>query len=533
VDAKRLHALASLGLSRFAPFSAVLLLGSAACSFEPPAVDPPMLEPKDAEAPERGSIDATEGADAGLADSEGGDDAGKVDDAGMNRPPVAAADTATTAPGIPIDIPALANDSDPDGDSITIRSIDAPSSGTATVTAAGVRYTPGAVEGTVRFGYQIEDGRGGEATAEITVFVVADPLVLFPFTAEINLNSRGSFNASGGVPPYTYRIASGTGEIDSATGEFFSAGVPGRALITVEDAIGQASSSTVTFGNGDLFFMGGLGPLGDEEEVFRSNDGFAWQPSGMLSAPLYLHSAVVFEDRIYVGGGRNDSFEVSQLLLVSSDGNNFVTGGMLPIPLRGTKLVVFRQRLFLLGGRDGAGANRDEVWSSTDGTNWIVESRLPDPRAYGSAFVYDGELWYAGGFSTEARAEMWSSPDGVTWSDRGSLPQPRLLMADAIHLGQMWFMGGSANGDDGVVEVRRTSDAQGFADGDPLPAVNAGAAAIHWHRELWVVGGGNRVSSFNYVPYDSVVTLDPNGQWVQPGTLPFGRLFGALVIFAP
>ena len=62
----------------------------------------------------------------------------------VNRPPVARPDVARTVSGRPIDIPVLANDSDPDGDAIQIETIAAqPTFGTATVNTDGtIRYSP-------------------------------------------------------------------------------------------------------------------------------------------------------------------------------------------------------------------------------------------------------------------------------------------------------------------------------------------------------------------------------------------------------
>jgi hypothetical protein len=529
-------------LSRLAPFTAVLLLAPAACLFEPPAALPPVsIGPKDADLPDRDPTDAPieQEEDSGFDDA--GADAGEdsaIDGGEENLPPIALADSATTTMGAAIDLAVLANDSDPEGDALTVLGVDSPANGTAQAVAGGIRYTPApAFSGTERFGYRIGDSRGGEAAAEITVFVVPE-LLLLPVSAEINLNSRGAFTASGGVPPYFFRIATGTGQIDADTGAFFSAGVPGSARVVVEDASGQSDSSTVTFGNGDLFYVGGFGNGGDEEEVYRSSDGVTFQTAGSLSTPLYLHGSVVFEDRIFVAGGRNESFEASELVQASPDGAAWSTVGMLPVAMRGCELVVFQERLFLLGGRDSLGQfgnHRNEVWSSGDGSGWVLAGRLPAPRAYGAAFVHQGELWYAGGTNAANVVvdEIWSSPDGSSWTLRGSLPTARLSIGNAIHDGQMWLIGGTANGDDGSIEVLRTTTAQSFTSGGDLPMGIASPEALSWRGDLWVVGGADALFSQNPQEFDTVLTLTPSGEWIAAGALPAGRYYGSMVIFSP
>jgi hypothetical protein len=93
-----------------------------------------------------------------------------------NRPPVAADDAATTAFATPVSIDVLANDRDPDGDTLTIASIGAPANGTAAMSGASIVYTPAAgFSGTDRFTYTISDGRGGTASAAVSVTVLPQP----------------------------------------------------------------------------------------------------------------------------------------------------------------------------------------------------------------------------------------------------------------------------------------------------------------------------------------------------------------------
>ncbi len=89
-----------------------------------------------------------------------------------NHPPVAADDTASTAKNKAVTIAVLANDTDPDGDPLTIMSVSIASNGSVTATATRVTYTPNRnFLGTDSFTYSITDGRGGSASARVTVTV--------------------------------------------------------------------------------------------------------------------------------------------------------------------------------------------------------------------------------------------------------------------------------------------------------------------------------------------------------------------------
>ncbi|MGJ0490379.1 Ig-like domain-containing protein [Methylobacter sp.] len=92
----------------------------------------------------------------------------------VNAAPVAADDSATTAEDTAVNIAVLDNDSDEDGDPLTV-TLNQPASGAATVNADNtVNYTPNAnFNGTDGFTYTVSDGKGGSATATVTVTVTA------------------------------------------------------------------------------------------------------------------------------------------------------------------------------------------------------------------------------------------------------------------------------------------------------------------------------------------------------------------------
>jgi large repetitive protein len=97
-----------------------------------------------------------------------------VDVAPGNHAPIAVPDSA--AAGGAIDIPVLANDSDPDGDPLTVTMVTTPSSGTVTINPDGsLHYTPApGFVGDVTIGYTVSDGHGGMATSTLTIMVLGD-----------------------------------------------------------------------------------------------------------------------------------------------------------------------------------------------------------------------------------------------------------------------------------------------------------------------------------------------------------------------
>ena len=105
-----------------------------------------------------------------------------------NDPPLAVDDAAETVEGTAVFIDVLANDSDPNGDTLTVVEVSAPAHGTAVVAAAGtVEYTPEPdFHGTDRFTYVVGDGSGltARAAVEVTVLPVNDPPLAVDDAAE-------------------------------------------------------------------------------------------------------------------------------------------------------------------------------------------------------------------------------------------------------------------------------------------------------------------------------------------------------------
>ena len=91
----------------------------------------------------------------------------------VNDLPIAANDAVTTDEDVAAIIHVLDNDSDVDGDVLTISSITSPSHGTAAVNDDGtITYLPAAnYNGLDGFSYTISDGHGGSASASVAIIV--------------------------------------------------------------------------------------------------------------------------------------------------------------------------------------------------------------------------------------------------------------------------------------------------------------------------------------------------------------------------
>ncbi|SDG17401.1 Ig-like domain-containing protein [Pelagibacterium luteolum] len=110
-----------------------------------------------------------------LSDGKGGQSTGQVSVTvnPVNDAPVATGDTASVNEGGNVVVTVLSNDSDIDGDALSVSGVGTPSNGTAVINSNGtITYTPNAgYTGPDSFSYTINDGKGGTATASVAVTV--------------------------------------------------------------------------------------------------------------------------------------------------------------------------------------------------------------------------------------------------------------------------------------------------------------------------------------------------------------------------
>ncbi len=119
----------------------------------------------------------------------------------VNDPPVAEDDAATTDEDTPVTIAVLTNDSDPDGDPLTVTGASDPAHGTAQVNPDGtITYTPAAgFHGTDFFTYTVEDNEGAVSNvATVTITVIP----IYELTITVAGTGSGTTDPSPGVHYY-------------------------------------------------------------------------------------------------------------------------------------------------------------------------------------------------------------------------------------------------------------------------------------------------------------------------------------------
>ncbi|HJQ31529.1 MAG TPA: tandem-95 repeat protein [Pyrinomonadaceae bacterium] len=161
-----------------------------------------------------------------VSDGNGGTAQGSVSVTvnAVNDNPVAVNDSATTNEDTPVTVSVLANDSDVDGDTLSVTGAGGASQGSVTFNASGVTYTPNAnANGSDSFSYTVSDGHGGtaNATVNVTINAVND--------APSNPSTPGTVT----IPELAaYTFTATASDVDGDTLTFSLVGAPAGASIT-------------------------------------------------------------------------------------------------------------------------------------------------------------------------------------------------------------------------------------------------------------------------------------------------------------
>jgi RHS repeat-associated protein len=141
------------------------------------------------------------------------DDVQITANAAGNQPPVTQNDFANTSAGVGIQVNVLSNDSDADGDTLSVSAFTQGANGSVSCNASGIcMYTPNAdFTGQDAFTYTADDGRGGQTQGDVTVSVGAADVAPSAVSASVATTVANStqFLYSGSNPVQT-GVAPGT-----------------------------------------------------------------------------------------------------------------------------------------------------------------------------------------------------------------------------------------------------------------------------------------------------------------------------------
>ncbi len=165
-------------------------------------------------------------------------------------------------------IDVLSNDTDSDGDTLTVTAVGAATGGgSVSLNGSTISFTPGASAGTDSFSYTISDGNGGTDSAVVRVTVTA-PIINQPPIASFD-----SCNQALGVPSFACNLIGNDSDPEgdplSITGFSANSDTPGGLLssslsngvlsLTVDPTIPQTITISYTLSDGTHLVTGSAG----------------------------------------------------------------------------------------------------------------------------------------------------------------------------------------------------------------------------------------------------------------------------------
>ncbi|HEY3924112.1 MAG TPA: Ig-like domain-containing protein [Acidothermaceae bacterium] len=224
-----------------------------------------------------------------ISDGNGGTATGTVSVDVQNRRPIANPDTLAALSGTTTTVDVVANDTDPDGETVSLLSVDPSSAngGTETITGGLVHYTSApAYVGTDTFSYVVTDPRGGTATGTVTVTVGSSAMIA---------NSRTAATATN--TPVTVGLLSGVTD-------------PGGHPISVDSA-GSAAHGTVTLdSSGNATYTPAAGYSGSDTFTYAVSDAFGGSASSTVTVTVANANPVTVDDTASVLTGNSITVDV-------------------------------------------------------------------------------------------------------------------------------------------------------------------------------------------------------------------------------
>ncbi len=334
---------------------------------------------------------------------------------GVNNAPTAVDDSVSTNPDVALTIDVLSNDSDPDGDSLTVGSVTQPPNGSVMINlgAQGVTYTPASnFTGTDSFSYTVSDNNGGTDTATVTVTVADVNTVLVANFMNGNstaLNSRVYLwnpSASAGkvtVRVFTLPLKDGTAQeltttpLDLGTLEAKSA----LNINLAEDILtplGISLPYTDNAGNLTLEFTIGEENVQGVAQVFSSSIAFGTYPLQEITSTLNASPTVLVAN--FMNG--NNSFLNSRAYLWNpSDSSGKITARAYTLPRSGASTLLGVVDLGLLEAKSARNIKiAEDILSAlglplpyvADGGNLTVEFTVEAKSVQGVAQVFSSNL---------------------------------------------------------------------------------------------------------------------------------------------
>jgi hypothetical protein len=207
----------------------------------------------------------------------------------------------------------------------------------------------------------------------------------------------------------------------------------GRTWIQKATNAPARSGHAIVAFNGKLWLIGGYASSWGKykNDVWCSPDGVSWTcvTDSAAFSPRIYHCCMAFKNKLWVISGLTRISQGTGIITShsndvwsSADGITWekATDTALFPPRCYHSSLVYDDKLWVIGGRDSLYNPLNDVWYSSDGAAWTMATFNADfsPRQGHTGLVYGNKLWVIGGYGFDASdmaKDIWNSTDGAVW----------------------------------------------------------------------------------------------------------------------
>ena len=253
------------------------------------------------------------------------------------------------------------------------------------------------------------------------------------------------------------------------------------------------------------------------------------------------HTAVLFDGKVYIGGGYETGYNPSYKIDVYNPSNNSWSPSPINAPCSYFAMTTFNNQLITAGGMIKSNVTNKILL--LDGDHLKEHNRMITPRYFTTAAGHQGVLIIAGGKNDQQRAlattELFDSTTGQ-WYTTGDLPLPHYKLHSVVVDNVLHLLGGFNQ--DAIspavftAPLRTLSRYQlkwqlKWSSQEDTPWCRSAPVSIQG-RHLLVVGGVKKIRS-DYVHTSNVYMFDKvRYSWEVIGQIPSARNAPAAVSIA-
>ena len=225
----------------------------------------------------------------------------------------------------------------------------------------------------------------------------------------------------------------------------------------------------------------------------------------------YNARAIVFDDKIYLIGGRDESSALKKVEVYDPVQNSWSEAQNLHEEREGLAVHILNGLMHVIGGREEYHSIVSDIeWYNKSENKWKVGSwEMKYPRADFFSAAYRDTFYQFGGYYyglTKTAYRAVPTNEGYRWESLGELSTGRAYGVSLVIDDQIFLIGGEvADGKSDMVEVYNIHEGS-FHEFTPLSGARSGMAGVVSGDTLFVIGGfaGNDDTPMHTVEYTTL-----------------------------